>query len=131
MTGPPAPRPLPSDPGGNQARADGQQVEVRTFEGDLIRIVPWSMADYLIQRQLADDLRHCVRLKLGIRWLPPRLDRPSGRPDLAQMQRREPGRYAGLWRGTLDARTGKGALGRRTADKAIRFGSEASRSIQQ
>ena len=28
MTGPPAARPLPSDPGGIQARADGQQVEV-------------------------------------------------------------------------------------------------------
>jgi tRNA G10 N-methylase Trm11 len=27
--------------------------------------------------------------KLGIRWLPPRFDRPSGRPDLNQMERRD------------------------------------------
>jgi hypothetical protein len=121
MTGPPAARPHPADPGGNQARADVQQVEVRTFEGELIRIVPASAAADLVQSRLADDLRHCVRLKLGIRWLPPRFDRPSGRPDLDRLQRREPGRYAALWRGTLDAHTGKGALGRHTIDRAVRF----------
>ena len=121
MTGPPATRLISSDPGGTQARADGQQVEVRTYEGELIRIVPSSVADGLVDAQLADGLQHCVRLKLGIRWLPPRLDRPSGRPDLDQMQRRDPERYAKLWKGTLDARTGKGALGRRTVDRALRF----------
>jgi hypothetical protein len=121
MTGPPAPRPTPSDPGGHQARADGQQVEVRTYDGELIRIVPAPVADGLINAQLADALQHCVRLKLGIRWLPPRLDRRSGRPDLEQMQRRDPGRYAKVWRGTLDAHTGKGALGRRTVDRAVGF----------
>ena len=123
MTGPPAAWPLPADPGGFQARADGQKVEVRTFEGELIRVLPWSTAATLIQRGLADDLRHCVRLQLGIRWLPPRFDKPSGRPDLAQMQRRDPERYSALWSGTLDARVGKGMLGRRTVDKAVRFGS--------
>jgi hypothetical protein len=121
MNSPPAARPTQSDPGGFQARADGQQVEVRTYEGDLIRLVASSVADGLVDAQLADDLRHCVRLKLGIRWQPPRLDRPSGRPDLDQMQRRDPGRYAKLWQGTLDAHTGKGALGRRTVDKNVRF----------
>ena len=121
MTGPPVARPHPADPGGFQARADGQQVEVRTYEGELIRVVPASVAGGLIQARLADDLRHCVRLKLGIRWLPPRFDRPSGRPDLDQMQRRDPGRYAALWRGTLDARVGKGALGRRMVDGAVEF----------
>ena len=121
MTGPPAARPAQSDPGDSQARADGQWVEVRSFEGELIRVIPPCVADYMVRMRLADDLRHCLRLKLGIRWLPPRLDRPSGRPDLNQMQRRDPGRYAVLWRGTLDAHVGKGALGRRTVDGAVRF----------
>src|SRR5258707_7631366 len=103
MTGPPAAPPTQSDPGGYQARADGQQVEVRTFEGELIGIVSSSAADDMVRSRLADDLRHSLRLKLGIRWLPPRFDRPSGRPDLSQMQRREPRRYAALSRRSLDA----------------------------
>lgn len=123
MNGPPAIRPDQSDPGGFQARADGPQVEVRTYEGDLIRIVPPSVAAKLVQSRLADDLRHCVRLKLGFRWLPPRLDRISDRPDLDQMQRRDPKRYAAFWRGARDAHMGKGALGRRTVDGAVRFSS--------
>ena len=121
MTGPPAARLLAPDPGGYQARADGQQVEVRTFEGELIRIVPASVADDLVKARIADDLRYCLRLKLGIRWLPPRFDRPSGRPDLNQLQRRDPGRYAALWRGTHDAHVGNGALGRRTVDGVVQF----------
>jgi hypothetical protein len=121
MTGPPARRPATSDPGGIQARADGHQVEVRTYDGELIRIVSSSVAADMVRARLADDLQHCLRLKLGIRWLPPRFDRPSGRPDLKQMERREPGRYAALWRGTRDARVGKGALGRRTVDRAVAF----------
>src|SRR4051812_36565855 len=122
MTGPPAARPLQTDPGGLQARADGQQVEVRTYEGELIRVVTAPVAQGLIDGGLADDLRHCVRLKLGIRWLPPRFDRASGRPDLERMQRREPDRYAALWRGTLDARVGKRALGRGVVDGNLRIG---------
>lgn len=43
---------------------------------------------------------------------------------LDQMQRRDPGRYAAPWRGTLDVRVGKGALGRRMIDRAVRFGSK-------
>lgn len=121
MTGPPAVRPAQSDPGGFQARADGQQVEVRTYEGELIRIVPKSVADALVQGNIADVLKHSLRLKLGIRWLPSRFDKPSGRPDLDQMRRRDSGRYAALWRGTLDARAGKGALGRRTIDASVSF----------
>jgi len=122
VTRPPPARPIQSDPGGLQARAGGQQVEVRTYEGELIRVVPSSVAADLVREQLADDLRHCVRLKLGIRWSPPRLDRPSGRPDLDQMQRREPNRYAALWRGTRDARVGKGSLGRKLVDRSVRMG---------
>ena len=121
MTGPPAAERARTDPGGLQAPADGQQVEVRTFEGDLIRIVPLAVADDLVQKGLVDDLRHCLRLKLGIQWLSPRLDRASGRPDLKQMQRRQPERYAALWRRKLDAKTGRGALGRRTIDNTVRY----------
>jgi hypothetical protein len=121
MTRPPALGPVQSDPGGLQARADGQQVEVRTYEGDLVRVVAVAQACDLIKAGIADDLRHCIRLKLGIRWLPPRLDRPSGRPDLERMQRREPGRYAAIWKGTLRARVGKGALGRRLVDGNVRL----------
>jgi hypothetical protein len=124
----PAPRPAHADPGGIQARADGQQVEVRTFEGELVRIVPASVADDLVKARIADDVRHCLRLKLGIRWLPPRFDRPSGRPDLNELQRRHPGRYAALWRGTPDAHVGKGALGRRTVDGAVQFATTLSGS---
>jgi hypothetical protein len=121
LTEPPAPRPLPADPGGIQARADGQQVEVRTFEGDLIGMVSLAAVDDMVRGKLADHMKHGLRLKLGIRWLPPRFDRPSGRPDLMQMVRREPDRYSALWRGTLDAHVGKGALGRRTVDRPVRF----------
>ena len=119
MTGPPAVRPFPTDPGGHQARADGQRVEVRTYEGDLVRIVPVSQAQELIDQGLADNLKHCVRLKLGIRWLPPRFDRPSGRPDLDEMRRKNPDRYAAVWRGTRDAHIGKGALGRNLVDATV------------
>jgi hypothetical protein len=128
MTGPPAARPLPTDPGGFQARADGQQVEVRTFEGELVGMVSSSAADDMVSGQLADGMKHGLRLKLGIRWLPPRFDRPSGRPDLNVMQRRNPERYAALWRGTLDARVGRGSLGKRTDDRALRFAPAAGGS---
>jgi hypothetical protein len=123
MTGPPVLWSLATDPGGIQARAGGQRVEVRTYDGDLVGIVLSSVGDDMVRARLADDMKHGLRLKLGIRWLPPRFDRPSGRPDLNQMERREPARYAALWRGTLDARVGKGALGRRTIDRAVRFAS--------
>jgi hypothetical protein len=116
--------PLPSDPGGSQARADGQNLEVRTFEGELVGMVSAEAADNMVRGRLADDMKHCLRLKLGIRWLPPRFDRPSGRPDLNQLERRDPVRYAALWRGARDAQVGKGALGRRTIDRAVRFASK-------
>jgi hypothetical protein len=119
MTGPPAGRPVQTDPGGYQAWADGQQVEVRTYEGDLVRIMPVAEAQKLIENRLADNLKHCVRLKLGIRWLPPRFDRPSGRPDLDQMRRKDPERYSAVWRGTRDAHIGKGALGRNVVDTTV------------
>ena len=121
IAGPPAARPTYTDPGGLQARAGGQQVEVRTYEGKLIRMVIPSVAEDLIQSGLANNLKHSVRLKLGIPYLPSRLDRPSGPPDLDELRRRDPDRYAAFWRGTKDARVGKGALGRRTTDHVIPF----------
>jgi hypothetical protein len=127
VTGPPISRLLQSDPGGLQARADGQQVEVRTYEGDLIRVAPLAIAQSLVDSGLAETLTHCVRLKLGIRWLPPRLDRASGRPNLEQMRRRDSGRYNAIWKGTMDARTGKGALGRHISDGRVRIGSNSGR----
>ena len=131
MNGPPAERPSQTDPGGFQAWADGQQVEVRSYEGELLRVLPMAQARQLIERGLADEMKHCVRVKLGIRWLPARFDRPSSRPDLEQMQRRDPGRYAELWRGKLDAHVGKGALGRRTVDTSVRVRGTQTRSSTQ
>jgi hypothetical protein len=119
VTGPPAERPFHTDPGGLQARADGQQVEVRSYEGELLRIMPMAQARQLVERGLADEMKHCVRVKLGIRWLSPRFDRPSGRPDLELMQRRDPQRYAALWRGNHEAHVGKGSLGRKVADSTV------------
>ena len=104
--------------------AEAQQVEVRTFEGELIGKVSLAAAREMVAGKLADQMKHGLSLKLGIRWLPSRFDRPSGRPDLKQMERRDPGRYTALWRGTRDAVVGKGALGRRTIDKSVRFASK-------
>jgi hypothetical protein len=110
-----------SDPGGNQARADGQRVEVRTFEGELVGKVPRTLAAQLLDAKAADEMPHGLRLKLGIRWLPTRLDKPSGRPDLAVMQRRDPERYAEVWRGNRKAlaQHGRGMLGRRGVDGLV------------
>lgn len=99
----PAERPSSNAPGATRARADGQTLEVRTAEGELIRIVNSSVADELVRAGLADKLKHSIRLKLGIRWLPTRSERPSGLPDLDQMRSREPQRYAAIWRGKRDA----------------------------
>lgn len=106
-----AERPTANDPGGLRARADGQKVEVRTYEGELIRSVDSALAEDLVRAGLADNLKHGLRLKLGIRWLPSRSERLSGPPDLDQMCLKEPKRYAGLWSGTRDARTGKRRAG--------------------
>jgi hypothetical protein len=122
----PAEGPTSNDPGGLRARPHGHKVEVRTHEGELIRIVNASVGDELVRAGLAENSRYGVRLKLGIGWQPPRLDRSSGCPDLEQMRRKEPGRYASLWRGTHGARTGKGALGRQIVDHSVVFAAQQS-----
>jgi len=110
-----------TDPGGTQAQTDGQTVEVRSYEGDLVRKVAPSIADELVAVGIGDRMKYSIRLKLGIRWLPPRYDKPAGPPDLHQMKRKDPERYAALWRGTEGVHTGKGALGRSRTDRVVLF----------
>jgi hypothetical protein len=115
---PPAARPT-------LTRADGDRVEVRDFDGELIRIVSFQTASKLLEpgplgHPLAERAAGHIRLKLGIRWLPPRdAKRPSGRPDLEEVKRREPGRYAANWRGDHDPHIGRGAIGKGTVDQVI------------
>ena len=120
MNSAPAPRPA-STP----TRTLGQRVEVRSYEGDLIRTVASEKGAELFTAGLADQVGDYLRLKLGIRWIPPRSLRPSGRPDLQELKDREPERYADKWRGSLDPHVGRGALGRRTTDRIIVFAPEA------
>ncbi len=104
-----------------RARADGQRVEVRSFDGELIRRVSGAAAAELFTAGLADQVGDYLRVKLGIRWIPSRGQKPSGRPDLDELNQREPGRYAANWRGSHDPHVGRGALGRRTTDRIIAF----------
>lgn len=110
-----------SRPTSAPTRALGQRVEVRSHEGELIRTVAPGKVQELISSGLADQTGDHVTLKLGIRWIPPRSLRASGRPDLDELQMREPKRYAANWRGSLDPHVGRGALGRRTPDRLIVF----------
>lgn len=114
MNSPPAMWPL-------QPRTFGQRVEVRLHGGELVRTVAPGKAQELVSAGLADQTGDHVTLKLGIRWIPPRSLRPSGRPDLDELRAREPERYAAKWRGSLDPHVGHGALGRRTTDRLIIF----------
>jgi hypothetical protein len=106
-------------------RADGDRVEVRDFDGELIRIVSIQTAIKLLNpgpfgRPLAERAAGHIRLKLGIRWIPPRdAKRPSGRPNLVEMQRREPERYADNWRGSSNPHIGRGAIGQITVDREL------------
>ena len=109
----------------NRARADGQRLEVRNFDGELIRRVPTAAGLGLVTAGLADQVGDYLRLKLGIRWIPSRGEKPSGPPNLEELTRREPGRYAANWRGSHDPHVGRGALGRRTTDRIIAFAPEA------
>jgi hypothetical protein len=120
MNSPPAARPT-STP----TRTLGRRIEVRSYEGDLIRTVVPEKGAELFTAGLADQVGDHLRLKPGIRWIPPRSLRSSGRPDLQELKDREPERYADKWRGSLDPHVGRGALGRRTTDRIIVFALEA------
>jgi hypothetical protein len=73
---------------------------------------------------LVDQVGDYLRLKLGIRWIPSRGEKPSGPPNLEELKDRDPERYADKWRGSLDPHVGRGALGRRTTDRIIVFAPE-------
>ena len=112
---PPDIREVPSiAPGVIQARAQGRRVEVRNHEGRLVRIVDEHTAIDLVESGIAVRARHFVRLNVtvdltNLRTIPTKF---SALPDLTKM---DPKLYAERWRGTIGARTGKGALGRVTA----------------
>lgn len=117
-----------SPPGGrpihlpvSRARADGQRAEVRSFEGELLRRVPAAAAEELFTAGLVDQVGDYLRLKQGIRWIPPRTLKPSGRPDLQELKARDPEHYADNWRGSHDPHVGRGALGRGVVDRVIVF----------
>ena len=60
MSGPPARRPTQSDPGATQARQNSREVEVRTFEGKLVRMLSQAVAAKLIAGNLGEMTRHCA-----------------------------------------------------------------------
>jgi len=135
MTGPPGVRPVRGAPGARmiQARTDGQRVEVRTFEGELIGKLNSAAAESLVAGGLGDRVgQGHVRLKLGIRWMPLRnnqvggclqVKKMAGHPDLNNMRDKDPRRYATNWRGNSEARIGKGALGQQgQLDNRISYG---------
>ena len=120
MNSPPAVRPT-STP----TRTLGRRIEVRSYEGDLIRTVAPEKGAELCTAALVDQVGDYLRLKLGIRWIPSRGEKPSGPPNLEELKDRDPERYADKWRGSLDPHVGRGALGRRTTDRIIVFAPEA------
>jgi hypothetical protein len=120
VNSPPAARPIPTP-----TRTLGRRIEVRSYEGDLMRTVVPEKGAELFTAGLADQVGDYLRLKAGIRWIPSRGEKPSGRPDLDELTQREPDRYAANWRGSLDPHVGRGALGRRTTDRIIMFAPEA------
>lgn len=103
--------------GGSQAQ---RTVEVRTFEGELVGKVTAAKGEQLITTGLGVPAGQHVRLKLGIRWHP-NSERPSPPPDLRELQRRQPGRYADIWAGNRNATApkGKGMLGRCGTDEVV------------
>ena len=117
---------VPTLLGGAQAK---HTVEVRTFERELIKTVSREEADNLVSSGLAVAAGQHVRLKLGIRWRP-NSERSSPRPDLNELKRRQPERYAEIWAGNRNATAqhGKGMLGRRGVDEVVFLKSQPNSS---
>src|SRR5215468_1127312 len=90
--------------GGSQAQ---RTVELRTCEGELVRKVTAVERKQLIDLGLAAPSGQHLRLKPGIRWHP-NSDRPSPPPDLEELRRRQPDRYAVIWKGNRNATAPKG-----------------------
>ena len=96
-------------------------------DGKLLNYV----SDAVAQRYLTDGTAHAVRQHDGriarlYRRMPSERVHTAGfatahldKPDLDQMRRKDPDRYAALWRGTISARTGRGALGRIGIDRSM------------
>jgi hypothetical protein len=122
MTRPPASRPektagMPATP----------TIQVRLFpvcrNGQLISQVPEVAAAELVLRGWAKWEGRGRRIHLQISNDAPlaSLSRMGERPDLDRMRRDDPKRHAAFWRGTVDARTGQGAVGRSIADSNTQF----------
>lgn len=121
MNSPPAARPSYSSPEtpGSQA-APG--VWLRDADGNGGRRISAGRAERLVAGGVALRVSAAgdLRLRAGIRMaLDSDLSMSNGMPDLSELQRRQPERYAAFWRGTKDARTGKGALGRSRTDRTV------------
>jgi hypothetical protein len=89
-------------------------VEVRAHSGQLLRIVAETVAEEIVANGLGKHVGPNVWLMPGLELSNMRAIRTGLQrlPDLERMRVREPERYTENWRGTLDARTGHGALGR-------------------
>ena len=90
-----------SAPGVIQARAGGRTVEVRSYEGSLLRKASEAECDALVVAGLAIRGAHFVRLQPTIKVPNMRAigDSTSRLPDLELMRKRQPVRYAAIWRG--------------------------------
>lgn len=116
----------PPRPIHNPTRADGQRIELRDSDGDLVRTVPMAVGAELFTAGLVNQVGDHLRLKPHVRWIPARGQRPSGRPtrDEIANSKPDPKVYHGLarqaiWRGCEQPHIGKGALGRAGIDRTI------------
>jgi hypothetical protein len=119
VNSPPAARPSQASPERPGAKAAGE-VWLRDFGGDGARRIPRALADRLVADGVCDRVSAAghVRLKLGIRSV---LDceGSNGQPDLNELRRRQPERYAANWRGSQHPHIGRGALGRTAIDETV------------
>jgi hypothetical protein len=93
---------------------------------DAERLVKLGRATWVGEDQLRLDLSHPANRRAmaiassGYDMAEMRA-RGGDRPDLKILRRRDPERFAALWRGTRGTHTGKGALGRSRTDRTVPF----------